>query len=477
MKKYFFIFIFIAIIFNIFAEDFSISGSNELKFIYRNVEDSLNQFMEDKFKFDLSYGNFRFGMTYSAQLPEFNKFTPAAELSSNEISSSWVDRYLEFEADNFYIRGGIFDATFGSGIILNAYKNLDLDEDNRLEGCKTSANFNNVDIAGIYGVSNNDIVSGIDFEISPNDFIKIGFSGVNERFFIDYENGYSTKNIFDARAEFTQDLFDGKIEFAKNEKSDGIVEDSEGTALYGNINTYFDKFTLSAFYKKYDNFVDRFSELPTVNYSEQAIAEYGNHQNLGYEEEGFQGIIQFFPNYENEFILNYAEGWSFDKAVKQSDLHTEFIHLFANSSLKFEYSQLEHITDSPTTYYWSKETKPAISYDFIYGGTPILLKTNFKTKIKDYYGEESSTYEPSFQADVDFHKFSLSIIATHEFHEFTEISNTLPKIGAELVASIWSHSDIKLFIGSEKGGQVCRNGVCQNQVAFDGIRLTVSTKF
>ncbi|MBC8313537.1 MAG: hypothetical protein H8E33_04775 [Candidatus Cloacimonetes bacterium] len=501
MKKYFLITVFIVIVCNIFGENISISGGNELKFIYRDVKDSLNQFMEDEFKFDLTYKNFRFGMKYIAELPKYDEFYPDTKLDSDKLISKWDERYLEFETDNFYIRGGTFEAAFGSGIVLNAYNNTDFDEDNHLEGCKISISFcgddktdelsrklyklfspigeilsipfifNEITFSGIYGISNNDLVSGLDIEIQPTDFLKIGFSGLNEKF--EDSDSYNTKNIFGERVEISKNIFDAKIEYAENSK------DFDGSALYGNFTTYFDKFTLTAVYKNYQNFVDRFSELPTVNYSEQPIAEYGNHQDLGYEEEGIQGIIHFNPSFENEFIVNYAEGWSFDKTVTQSDFHAEWLHSFENSSLTLQYSQLERFDDKTyyPVYYWSKEMKPAISYDFIANEIPILLKASFKTKLKNNYGEETTEYEPILQTDFAFGDYSVSIIASHNFHDFDEISEITPKVGAELIASVWEHSSIKLFVGSEEGGQICRNGICQNQAAFDGVRLTVSTRF
>ena len=471
MKKNLFLILFIIFFSNIFAENISISGSNELEFIYRDSEDSLHQFMEDEFKFDLTYKNFRFGMKYIAELPKYDEFYPDTKLDSDKLISKWDERYLEFETDNFYIRGGTFEAAFGSGIVLNAYNNTDFDENNHLDGCKISTDFNEITFSGIYGISNNDLVSGLDIEIQPTDFLKIGFSGLNEKF--EDSDSYNTKNIFGGRVEISKNIFDAKIEYAENSK------DFDGSALYGNFTTYFDKFTLTAVYKNYQNFVDRFSELPTVNYSEQPIAEYGNHQDLGYEEEGIQGIIHFNPSFENEFIVNYAEGWSFDKTVTQSDFHAEWLHSFENSSLTLQYSQLERFDDKTyyPIFYWSKEMKPAISYDFIANEIPILLKASFKTKSKDNYGEETTEYEPILQTDFAFGDYSVSIIASHNFHDFDEISEITPKVGAELIASVWEHSSIKLFVGSEEGGQICRNGICQNQAAFDGVRLTVSTRF
>ena len=465
--------------------DFNISGMNELKFVYRNVDDSLHQFMEDEFKFDLTYKNFRFGMKYIAQLPKFDKFNPADELSSNSVFSKWDERFLEFDSDHFDILAGNFDTVFGSGIILNAYENEELDEDNRLEGCNALFSYDKFTISGVYGIAKNednseknDLVSGLDLEFFPIDFIKIGFSGLNERSYVNgpiYE--YNKRDVFGSRVELFHDLFDLNFEYAKSEKYRNLVDDLSGNALYGNLNIYAGMFTFTTAYKNYENFNDRFNELPTVNYSELALAEYGNHSIPGFEEEGIQGIVRFNPNFENEFVLNYAEGWSKDKNTLQSDLHTEYIHQFSNSSITVVYNQVERMADSETTYYWEKESKPKISYDFMVNELPMLLKAEFKTKLIDKYGHETTEHEPSLQTDLSFGDFSLSLLSTYKFYNLDDIKDYKLKLGAEIVASIWSHTTLKLFVGSEKGGQVCRNGVCNYQAPFEGIRLNIVTRF
>ena len=50
----------------------SVNGSNEAKFIYRTVEDSLHTYFNDTFGFNLAYRNFSFGMKFIAELPKYS---------------------------------------------------------------------------------------------------------------------------------------------------------------------------------------------------------------------------------------------------------------------------------------------------------------------------------------------------------------------------------------------------------------------
>ncbi len=50
-------------------------------------------------------------------------------------------------------------------------------------------------------------------------------------------------------------------------------------------------------------------------------------------------------------------------------------------------------------------------------------------------------------------------------------------LGAEISAEIFDDSLVRLFVGKEKGGKVCRNGVCKYRSQFDGVRLELSTSF
>jgi len=139
--------------------------------------------------------------------------------------------------------------------------------------------------------------------------------------------------------EFSSDLFEFNTEYAQSSDDN----DLEGTALNSSLISYLGKFTLTGSYKNYENFDVKISDLPIANHSGQQLA---HGWDPGKDEEGIMGEIRYLPNYENELVLNYAEGWSSDHKVRQSDLYSEFKHDFESFSLKAEYSALEQLNEN-----------------------------------------------------------------------------------------------------------------------------------
>lgn len=50
--------------------------------------------------------------------------------------------------------------------------------------------------------------------------------------------------------------------------------------------------------------------------------------------------------------------------------------------------------------------------------------------------------------------------------------------GVDISIDINSYSQLSIFLGSQKGGRVCANGICADQPGFkDGFKLTYRTFF
>ena len=90
-------------------------------------------------------------MVYEGEFPKYDKFQPVEELSSDDVKTYWKSRFVEYSTDNFLIRGGTYDAVFGSGLVLHAYDDEVMDEDNRLEGIYTRTGYNNFSLKALYG--------------------------------------------------------------------------------------------------------------------------------------------------------------------------------------------------------------------------------------------------------------------------------------------------------------------------------------
>lgn len=465
--------------------DFFINGLNEMQYVYRAVEDSLHHFIDNEFSFAANYNKFRFGMKYRGELPEYNRFSPDANLQSDNIFHEWVERYAEYNGDHFSVRAGNYETVFGSGMVIHAYNNTDMNEDERLDGVQARVKYDGFSIQGIYGSlmsetsTKDDIVTGADVSARILKPLTLGGSALSYRTYIDgidYE--YNQRDAFSGRMQFASKMFELSTEYAVSKKYRDLNPVLEGTALYANMNVYLGKFRITTAYKDYEDFNNRLVELPTANYCEEPIAEYGAWSQPGYDEEGVQGIISWTPSEKMEVTVNYSEGWAENADVDQSDFYGSLKKEFENWSLHVEYKQMERMDYSSEEYRWDKEMTPHIEIDFLLGEKPMLAKVEWKNQQYDTYGHEHGYYEPLFQLDYGFYKnYSVSAMSSFKYADDAEISSAKGKLGVELFAPVWENTDIRLFVGSEKGGKVCRNGVCNYQSPFDGVRLDVTTRF
>jgi len=474
--------------------NFTVSGLNEVKYILKKTDNDDFHYYSNDLKLDLNYKSLRLGTKWElGNFPKDLLFIDDDLLEKEDFNSDFenilTERFLEYSSDKLYAKIGNFEGAFGSGIVFNAFNDTEIkDGDHSLDGVYSVLNFEKVKLSGFYGIAENfdddNKLYGADVETSFLKNWKFGTSFVFQDLVINSLNDRADKNIFGGRIEYAQKLFDVKSEvaFNKYENVNKSLEnnDYEGSAIYADASIYLGKLTFTTVYKNYENFNDDYNELPTAHFSDLALSEYGEGGVPGLDEEGLQGIIRFNLNEKNEFVVNYAEAWNNKKnEVSQSDFHSEWIHQFEGSSLALEFSRIERMDEE--TFYpkfrWDRETTPKISYDFKFLNIPMLVKSEFYTKELNLYGVEEWYYEPMIQYDLTIKNVAISTITTHKFSSADNLFEEDVKIGVETVKQIFGNTEAKLFLGSQKGGTICRNGVCVNQPAFEGVKIFLTTRF
>jgi len=479
-------------------ENLSLSGLNEIEFIYRDISEKyeLNpneqgkdhkSYFSNKLQLQIQYFNFLMGAKYNYYHPRYDQFLPIG-LVGNEENENYFDEYfIQYESDLLLGRLGTFESVIGSGIVLHNYLDDDFNIDSRLVGFYSQANLEKWQIKVLYGLMENDDenyqekdekdkVGAIDIRFDLNDFLRLGTSYVlqqtNQKL-VDTDHDYSERDVIGGRFDLTTDLLEITSEYAEsNEYFLTFSDDKKGRAIYSNATLYLEKFTLIGAYKNYKNFNTKISDLPTVNHSEEPL-----HDSYipGTDEQGIMGEISFLPNFENEIVLNYAEGWSGDSQIKQSDLYSEIKHDFETSTITAEFSQLEQLDKEGKN--WKKEITPVLSFDFMLYELPIVIKGEYQYKKEDKAGDLESHYEPKLQADISYLDYSLSFIAETQIGDSFDADDGQFWIGGEFAVYLYNCTDLRLFVGKEKAGKVCRNGVCKIQPEFSGIRLEVTTTF
>ena len=505
-----------------------ISGENTATYSYRTEDDVNNNYFENEFKFRLDQRYFSFGMSFRAELPRYDPIEPSDILTPSIIHTEWVDRYVQLNLDNFFLKAGTLEESFGSGIVFRSWYDRELDIENRLEGAQAVFTYENFRLTGVYGnlreyevftqtqqTNKNDLVIGGDLEYRPFSFLNFGISVLEykqetQNFWGEFER-YTHFNTFGGRIGVMGDFYDINLEHSLIKRFHDIVAPvSEGSAFYSTANFYVGDFTLSGGYKRYDKyslyvyndmetytykeFHYPLADLPTLNNYDELLTTYTNKD----YEEGFMGEIRFIPNFDNEILVNYAESWGREKDTWHRNIYAEYKKNFSNFNFTFdiefldkEYPHLvnnyvdpEHADYGKKLYSGEMWLRPSLYFDFHQFFIPTSITLAYE------YTEERLTFEfdgdfkkqynnkPQLQIENRFtDDLSLAIIFENEFKNISEIDKSELFIGGEIAYSILNHTDLKLFIGKELGGKVCRNGTCVTQPPFEGVRLGLTTRF
>ena len=457
-----------------------VNGSNEAKFIYRTVEDSLHTYFNDTFGFNLAYRNFSFGMKFIAELPKYSTEQTELldELDSNRLELGWQELYASYEKDAWKIYTGITEESFGNGIVFRSYKDLEFDIDNRLESFLFS--YNDVfKLKAIYGAIENpaingkyDLAYGTDLQ-SPNfQGLSLGASAMAFRNLLT-TNIYNQRTVFAGRLNYATEYIDLQAETAVSKlyHQPGI-DTKNGKAIYVNGSYYFGPVTLGGAYKQYDKFQYRLNDLPTANYHNETLSDASA---TGEDEIGWQvfGTVSFTDGLD--FTADYAEAFNSDKIKKMNDAFFALEYSGNSFSLLASYSHIEKVDDLNNT--WQQDLIPALQTNFTGLKIPVQIQAEYKKVSKQRQDAESEHFEPKLQTDFTLKKLSLSLCAQSNWEEISEIFDSPYWASAQIKLPLFEHSDIILFGGKEAGGKVCRNGVCRYVAPFEGLRVELNTRF
>ena len=457
-----------------------VNGSNEAKFIYRTVEDSLHTYFNDTFGFNLAYRNFSFGMKFIAELPKYSTEQTELldELDSNRLELGWQELYASYEKDAWKIYTGITEESFGNSIVFRSYKDLEFDIDNRLESFLFS--YNDVfKLKAIYGAIENpaingkyDLAYGTDLQ-SPNfQGISLGASAMAFRNLLT-TNIYNQRTVFAGRLNYATEYIDLQAETAVSKlyHQPGI-DTKNGKAIYVNGSYYFGPVTLGGAYKQYDKFQYRLNDLPTANYHNETLSDASA---TGEDEIGWQvfGTVSFTDGLN--FTADYAEAFNSEKIKKMNDAFFALEYSGNSFSLLTSYSHIEKVDESSNS--WQQDLIPALQTNFTWLKIPVQIQAEYKKVSKQRQEAESEHYEPKLQTDFTFKKLSLSLCAQSNWEEISEIFDSRYWASAQIKFPLFEHSDIILFGGKEAGGKVCRNGICRYVAPFEGLRVELNTRF
>jgi hypothetical protein len=466
------------------AQELQLNGLNELSYIYRTAEDSLNSYFRDAFSFSLGYRNFSLGMKFLAKLPKYStdQTQLLPDLSSDRLSSGWTERWLEYEKDNLILHGGTITESFAGGMVFRAWEDTEFDRDTRLDGLLIKYN-QKLKLKAVYGAlpnleqpARNDLAYGFDAEYPLAAYLDLGASALTLRT-LNALSVYNQQDVFGARANWRFNRIDGLLEYAVTSlfKNSGV--NHEGTAVNASANCYLNPgflqfLTLGAGYKYYDHFNYRTQDLKTFNYHNETLSDA---QVTGVDEEGLQGSLAAGITEDITYNLNYAEAWDSSFRKRMSDFYTDLEWQRGELLLTGEYAQVEKL--DKVIDIWQQEITPALSAGFPLGGYAVTAKAEYGYVEKVNRNVSAWHYEPMLQLDLGMGKVSVSVSAESQWQNSSDIIDGSYWANCEVRYPLFAHTDVTLFAGKEAGGKVCRNGICRYVAPFQGVRLEAVSRF
>jgi hypothetical protein len=377
MKKSLLLLLAVLFVFSLFAiDDLRLNGLNETTYIYRTAQDSLNSYFRDAFSFSMGYRDFTLGVKFLAELPKYttDQTQLMAELNSAKLSTTWTERYLEYEKDNLLLHGGTITESFGSGMVFRAWQDLEFDTDTRLDGFLVKYG-KALKLKALYGAlpnrnqpDKNDLAYGADAEYPLSQNVSLGASVLTLRTLTAFTT-YNQQDVYGSRMSLSADFMDGAVEYAATSlmKNNGANHEGKAINAYANVYlnpSFLQALTLGAGYKFYDKFQYRTQDLKTNNYHNETLAD---NQTTGADEEGLQGSVTAGLSPNVVYNINYAEAWNSGYTKRMNDLYTSLEWQLGDKSLVFEYSHIEKLDTAGD--HWQQDLRPAIQ---------------FSTPIKDY---------------------------------------------------------------------------------------------
>lgn len=458
----------------------SINGLNEATFVYRTVEDSLNAYFKDSFGFNLAYRNFSFGMKFIAELPKYSTEQSELmdELDPNRLDLGWQELYAEYSKDAFSIHAGTTEETFGNGLSFRSYKDIEFDEDHRIESFMFKYD-DAIKLKAIYGAIENpsitgkyDLAYGADALVPVLYGLKIGASAVTYRN-LTALNIYNQREVYSGRMALVTGNLDINGEYASSNLHYQHGEQStEGSAIYTNGSYSVGPLSLGAAYKKYDKFQFRLQDLPLANHHSETLSDA---QASGEDEEGYQAFATLALGSALTLNLDYAEAWSKDEILQMNDGFAALDYSQNGYLLGFSYSHIEKLNEDLDT--WQQDLIPAMNLGVPVHNSTLQLMAEYKMVEKQKHSDTDKHLEPKLQADYSLGKLSMSLGAQSHWLEVSEMMNSRYWASLELKYPVASHSDLIIFAGKEAGGKVCRNGVCRYVAPFQGLKVELNTRF
>ena len=478
------------------AEGITVQANNDLQASH-DVETD-RDIVEDWLDLDLYGENFQLGLRYSS-------FAPPDPIVSTDLESSEgiTHRFAELQLEATRLRVGTFTKLFGRGLVLRSFENRDLRVDTNLDGVLLEREGGWWRGALLTGRTETgqmetgekrraDRFSGADLEAARGPLTLGGSFLTLER-----PSSPARPELHALRAGFAHGPLTLDWEGARHLADDAAAGDArgaghviEGSYLVGPLGVY-------AGYKRYRDMAVLTQEQKLMNQPPLLIhdprATLMNrhpHQLDPDDEKGLLADVSLSTGL-GEFLVSYAETQHIDERFGQNSFQESFLEWDRVGLGPFEAGHF--ILDfQKVPYYDARDlARPEWVWDY-YLTTVLDLRLpvpqgtvvggwEHQHKRADHSGE----YDDELFVLEYEHASGWSLGILGEFLDWTREQQLIEQqatersrwSGVQVAAPLGERHNLRLFAGGRRAGYLCIGGVCRYEPAFDGVELSLTSRF
>lgn len=528
---------FVLLVMLLTAEVFpQISPSVSNYFRYGTGERSLGTFKGD-FRYSENLTDIRVGLPYnfSAGVRILYDTPPETGLEYRGIKR----RFAEYNDGDLFVRLGDFSSIYGRGLALNLFEARGLGYDTWMDGLNIRYSRGMISGGLIYGdldfkdsieIARNEKhrIRGGNLEITPVKNLKIGGS------FIYSESNFNLVGFSKEEKVLLPSVYAnyraGKLSFifdAAYKESENITDKSRssGTGVFASVTYSGDGIGITLDYKNYRyderdpfgrNDITRSTRMLPFQNPPTAIKEHSYtlltraiHEVDFNDETGFQ--VEIFYSLDENTGLNFNgslssrhNSFSYDESIFAFRKEERYLSFLPSADKKFfpyyeVFGEIEHYFSESNYMKAAAGYRSKVFYDEFFGGknnheiTSLVIPLQLNNTLSNFYSYEAEiqgerVYDNFNRGQEVFYNLLFTFINTVKSsltltlrYELTDNNHDLSGkknwFTIEAGYRINQGNSAVISYGSERGGQICSNGVCRYIQPFEGFRVSLLSNF
>jgi hypothetical protein len=443
---------------------------------------------DSRIELDVETGQVRVGLVFRVYEPSDPDYPGALDLPSAEFRQ----RFAEFTKESFSVRAGDFFVTFGRGLALRSYEEVELEHDTSLDGVLVDLSSGPISLQGLSGSVNEEIsssrvrehlVRGIRAKTTVAGWVDVAASAVGR-----------TSQLVDEQVELPDEIAHFEDRVLGLETSAWVGPVSLGAEYVGRTGE--NPYAAGSDLEGHGTYVSATLDLPWAT----VFGELKDYEDLGHylanpptcvrehlwtlmnrvtyeidldDERGFLGEVSV-PVGDVIYLTGGAsEARTHDGDLSHWEIFSHADHMFSEvlhgsvaASLSREYLGNEY---NDFTEHLSGAVELVVTPG---SGQPVELVIEGQ-RTEEFYGSEHTDYLMSMTT-YPGDGMTFSVLAETTDDEFSERDVWASfEIRAEVAADI----EASFMMGTERGGKKCTGGVCYTEPEFEGVRVRLTGYF